>query len=179
MDNRPAYFPPESKHFQCRYCGAIVRPGQGDVPGERPEGIDAMFCPKCIANRKLAQGDKQQSKVDAGNQGNHASDELLTSLPKELSLQRQELALIRSELSTSRKEQAKSAEAQAELVQQQITAARINGLAAIVQGRYQYAAALGGDSAGTLVQVKGAEKLLLKLLEDVAGEKVDIPPIEW
>src|SRR5690606_30526824 len=94
---------------------------------------------------------------------------------KELSLQREELALTRKELAASREEQAKSATAQTNLVQQQILAAKISGLSAIVQSRYQYAAAHGANARHHLIQIKGVEELLLKTMEDAGLGKIELP----
>ncbi len=93
---------------------------------------------------------------------------------RELSLQRQELLLTREELAASRKEQAKAAEAQAELVEKQVLTARITGLSAIVQGRYQYAAALGHNSAQRLRPVNDAEFLLLEALQEVGCQDTEL-----
>ena len=84
---------------------------------------------------------------------------------RELKLQREELQLTRSEMELARQQYSKSAEAQEELVEKQLLTARIQGVAAIVQGRYQYAAALGANSSARLGPVRFAEEELLKLLE--------------
>ena len=101
----------------------------------------------------------------------------ITLQSRELSLQREELKLTREELVATRAEQAKSTEAQKSLVEQQIRSAKINGIASIVQGRYQYAAALGANSHMRLDEVRIAESLLLELLSETEGKAIDLPNI--
>lgn len=94
---------------------------------------------------------------------------------RELALQREELQLTRQELRASRSEQKKSAQAQEKLATQQLLTARINGLSAIVQGRYQYASSYGSNANQKLSQVLPAEELLLELLNEVSDKKIDLP----
>ena len=92
---------------------------------------------------------------------------------KELELQREELAHTRKELKASTEQQAKAAEAQQELFNKQMLTAQINGMAAIVQGRYQYAGPLNSKAA--LKPAFAAEKELLKLLEQAGMKNVELP----
>ncbi len=97
---------------------------------------------------------------------------------QELRLQREELTLTRTELVATRKEQERAANAQAALVEQQILAAKINGLSALVQSRYQFAAAHGANAYHHVDQVHGVEKLLLKTMEESGLGKIDLPPLQ-
>ena len=84
---------------------------------------------------------------------------------RELGLQRDELEATRHEMTLARDQYAKSAEAQTDLVEKQLLTARIQGVAAIVQGRYQYAAAFGANSAARLRPAEVAEDVLIQLLD--------------
>jgi hypothetical protein len=90
---------------------------------------------------------------------------------RELALQREELRLTRKELAASRAEQAKSADAQKELVEKQLLTGRITGMAAIVQGRYQYASAHGANARAYVHVPEEAEARLLEFMQESgAGE---------
>ena len=97
----------------------------------------------------------------------------ITMQSKELELQREELALTRAELKTSNEQQSKSTEAQQNLVEKQILASHIQGMAAIVQGRYQYAGTL--DSKEALEPTLEAEKKLIELLNKAGMEDFVLP----
>jgi hypothetical protein len=94
---------------------------------------------------------------------------------RELDLQRQELQLQREEMRASRLEQAKAASAQEELVAKQVVSARINGLSAIVQGRYQYANSFGVNASLYAKDAFRAEETLIQLLHESG---LDIKTIE-
>jgi len=95
---------------------------------------------------------------------------------KELELQREELALTRQELAASREEQAKAAAAQEELVEKQVMSSRIQGMAAIVQGRYQYASSHGANANRFVNQAHAVENQLMRLMIESGMEELDLPP---
>jgi len=94
---------------------------------------------------------------------------------KELALQRQELELTRKELHASREEQAKSAKAQEQLVEKQLLTARIQGMSAIVQGRYQYASSYGVKSRAYVKPAEAAEKILKEFMQEAGAEEISLP----
>jgi hypothetical protein len=90
-------------------------------------------------------------------------------------LQTKELELQRKELEASRVAQARTAEAQEDLVEKQHVTARIQGMAAIVQGRYQYAAAYGGQAEYFVEPAEAAEKILLNFMKKAHGDDINLP----
>ena len=96
---------------------------------------------------------------------------------KELALQRKELALTRSELAASRKEQEKAADAQQLLVEKQLMSAKIHGVAAIVQGRYQYASSFGTHARNVKQYAVEAEDHLVNLINECSDEQFSFTPL--
>ncbi|EGQ9322211.1 hypothetical protein NMS74_003495 [Vibrio cholerae] len=92
---------------------------------------------------------------------------------KELGLQREELTLTRGELAASREEQRKSAKAQEELVEKQLMTAKIQGVSAIVQGRYQYASSFGMHAGSKVQSAMQAEQYLVELINECSD--TDLP----
>ena len=64
--------------------------------------------------------------------------------------------------------------AQEELVEKQLITARIQGMAAIVQGRYEYAAAYGHNASNYVGPAEDAEKTLLKFIEKAGFSKISL-----
>lgn len=95
---------------------------------------------------------------------------------KELELQREELKMTRKEMELARAQYQKSADAQEDLVEKQMLNARITGVSAIVQGRYQLAAAFGANATQHVKGAQEAEDILDELLEEAGLAPLDLTP---